>query len=864
MKTGRIAAPSKSKGRVAIHLQYTFLRPEDMNYHRAFLSLTTVFACSLSAHADLALLKSHCSKCHTGPRPKGDFSLHEMGRTPDEDSADYWTSSLDRVEAGEMPPAKHNKMTDQERERLVSFLRRNVTLYEERVQQPTRVPPRRMSNREFINSVRDVLLLDHVGSHDPTSTLLGDTLHDGFDTHGETLSLSEYHLDQYVTSIRRVLGGVILEGPQPESVKRRFEPANFAVIDKSNRARPDKTMRTELGVEVVGTQDNVHIPNFASVATTGRYRIRIRATGIDHDVYPQHETGIYRGDPTMLRVSMGAKHVDLELAEDSVKEYVIDEWLVAGTPIMFSHNTDGLRMQGNGNHKFQNRIAHNYIKANKPELYERIVREEISKAKRRSSSPSHWVHWVPYWEGPRPIIAEATVEGPMYESWPPRRHASLLGENPKAGNAADILRPIAQRAWRRPVSNEELQPIVKLVQSQARSLGDVGALKEGVVAILVSPSFLMVNPENSEPQWRFATKTSLFLDGTIPGNPLYKKVQSGQLDQFEQVRDELLARIMAGKAEALLRDFPQGWLQLDRINFMAPDVDQYPLYEKKRISEDMVNEVLTFFRHCVTENRPVPELVTADYSFVNADLAKVYELDGVPDDSKFRRYEFTDGRRGGFLGMGAFLTLTADTLSTSPIHRAIYVMENFMGIHPAPPPADVEIREPDIRSAKTIREVLAAHQSDATCAACHQAIDPFGYAFENFDPIGAWRDAYVDASIASDVTDGDEEAGNANKRANRKAEARKRLVSIPVDASATFLSGAEYKDITEFRELMKNDVSQKRIVKCFVTKLLTFANGVEPDNYSAIDAIVKKSAEHDYRIVETIAAVIDSPLFREK
>lgn len=152
----------------------------------------------------------------------------------------------------------------------------------------------------------------------------------------------------------------------------------------------------------------------------------------------------------------------------------------------------------------------------------------------------------------------------------------------------------------------------------------------------------------------------------------------------------------------------------------------------------------------------------------------------------------------------------------------------------------------------------------ATCAACHQAIDPFGYAFENFDPIGAWRDAYVDASSAVELNDGEKADGeNANKKANRRAQARKQLVSIPVDASASFLSGAEYKDITEFRQLMKNDVSQKRIVKCFVTKLLTFANGVEPDNYLAIDAIVKKSAEYDYRLIETIAAVMDSPLFRE-
>ncbi|MEM8736662.1 MAG: DUF1588 domain-containing protein, partial [Planctomycetota bacterium] len=189
-----------------------------------------------------------------------------------------------------------------------------------------------------------------------------------------------------------------------------------------------------------------------------------------------------------------------------------------------------------------------------------------------------------------------------------------------------------------------------------------------------------------------------------------------------------------------------------------------------------------------------------------------------------------------------------DTLSTSPIHRAIYVMENFMGIHPAPPPADVEIKEPDIRSAQTIREVLEAHRSEATCAACHQNIDPYGYAFENFDPIGAWRDEYNEAATAS---------------AESKGRRRRAAAPIPVDASATFLNGSNYQDIREFRNLMRNETSRNRFVRCFITKLLTYANGVEPENFTEIEAIVAASAKHDYRILETMAATIDSPLFRE-
>ena len=825
-----------------------------------------VFFATTHCHADIALIKKHCAKCHTGPKPKGDFSLHELRKTADGENVDYWVSSLERVEAGEMPPAKHERLTEEEKSRLQAFLRKQITLYEERVERPTQTPPRRLNNREFENSLRDVLLIEHLGTHDPLATLLGDTLHDGFDTHGETLGMSEYHLDQYVTAVRRVLDNVILPGNQPESRKYAVTPNLMRAVDTSNRKRADKTSRSDEGVDIRGPQQQQRIfcENFVNVPHTGRYRITVRAKAIDRHVYPQDETGIYDDDPLTLRMHMGNRSANFDLHEGAVQEFKSSYWLVKGTSIEFSHHTDGLRMKGNGNFKFQNRIAHDYIKANKPELYQRVLTEEIPKAKTRRDAPAHWVHWVPHWQGPRPLLCSVAIEGPLFESWPPRRQVALIGIKSSAKDAAKILKPIAQRAWRRPVSDEELAPIVALVESQAESLGDIGALKEGIVAILVSPSFLMLNPEEAAPHELFATKFSILLGSTTPDAALIAKARSGKLDSFVAVRDELQRRIDSGKVDEFLREFPYAWLQLDRINFMAPDVDRYPLYEKKSVSEDMVNEVLAFFRYNVKNNRPTTELLTAEYSFVNADLARVYGLKDVPSDSKLRKYTFRDGRRGGFLGMGAFLTLTADTLSTSPIHRAVYVMENFMGIHPAPPPSDVEIKEPDIRSARTIREVLEAHRSDASCAACHQNIDPFGYAFENFNPIGAWRDEYVDVSQPVELKEPLTEDATAEKTGTTRGGKRRReFAAIPIDASATFLSGAQYKDVTGFRQLMQNDASRIRFVRCFVSKLLTYANGVEPENFTEVEAIVKRSAEHDYKIVDTIAAVIDSPLFRE-
>ncbi|PAY21261.1 hypothetical protein CKO51_01395 [Rhodopirellula sp. SM50] len=797
--------------------------------------------------ADIALMKTHCSKCHSGADPEGDFNLVELKQTPDEDNLEDWIQSLEKVKSGDMPPADENRMSTAERQQLIQFLRHRVLLHEERVRRPLRIPPRRMNNRELANSLRDVLMIEDVGTQQPLAMLLGDNLYKGFDTHGETLGFSEYHLDQYVTAIRNVLDATILVGDRPATRFYDVPTAKLAIADTSNRARSEQANRTATSIELLDLKKFAYFTNFKTVPTSGRYRIKIRAVAVDRHVYDSEETGIYDGDPLQLRVHLGDRVRDFDLVEGEPQELVLDEWLAAGTDLRLTYPTDGLRLRGNGNFKFQYRIAHDYIKANDPELYRRVVTEEVPRSKTRRDNPEHWVHWTGYWQGPRPRLFSATVEGPFYAAWPPQRQTALLGIAPDAANAAEILKPIARRAWRHDQVDEQLAPIVKLVQTQAETLGDVESLKEGILAILVSPSFLLINPDEGTPEDRFATKLSYFLSSTVPNQRLRAASNAGKLDSFDEVRGELQRQIADGGADELLREFPRAWLQLDRINFMAPDPERYPLYEKKSINEDMVNEVLHFFRHAVRENRPVPEMLAGDDSFVNADLAKIYELDGVANDSIFRQHTFTDGRRGGFLGMGAFLTLTADSLGTSPIHRAVYVMENFMGIEPSPPPADVKIEEPDVRSATTIREVLQAHQSDRSCAACHQAIDPFGYAFENFDPAGAWRDHYQPVSTGS------------NDNTMRKSNA----VVIPIDASASFMSGAEYSDIVGFRKMMKTRTNQERFVRCFVSKLLLYANGIEAEDYSAVDAIVKESSRHEYRIIETIAAVIDSPLFRE-
>lgn len=857
-------------------------------------SSTTTFA----QNPSFSLMKKHCFGCHNDRKTEGDFNLKQLNGGLNDETIEKWIECLDRVESKEMPPPDESKLSDADRATLVKGLKQITHSYEK--SDSSDAPrTRRLNNREFANSVRDVLLLDHIGTHATADGLIGDPLHKGFDTHGESLGISEFHLEQYIGAVRQVVDAVILEKRvatyhyriKPGHIKMRFYPHKVAKAealqakklkkineDRARRGKPPLTTRVPevepnqmpagnlAHFDINDPNRRAYFRNCETVAASGWYRIRIDATGIDRGVYPVSETGVYHDDPVQLTVHLGNLKRTFDLPDNEVVTLELKEWLAAGTVIELQNPTDGFRMEKSGTFKFQYNIGHRFIKKNDPARYQTILNAIADDPK--SKPPNHWGPWVKHWQGARPRVFKAEVEGPLYTRWPSEQQVALLGREPTLNKTAEILRPIAERAFRRNVRDEELAPFVALVHKQAKTMSTISALKEGIVTILASPSFLYLNSDTETDSQRFATHLSYFLRSTTPGTRLRKLTETGGIMRKDVAQAEVERILSSAEAAEFLREFPMAWLQLERINFMVPDPDRYRFYNRKKVNEDMLSETLLFFQHAVKNNLPITEFLSADYSFINADLAQVYGVD-VPQDSKFRKHTFNDGRRGGLLGMGAILTLTADSLNTSPIHRAVYVMENFLGIHPEPPPPDVETPEPDVSKALSIREVIAAHRSDKVCASCHRNIDPYGFAFENFDSIGAWRDNYtlhIDSA--------------PNKKELEEIEATDRLLKqkglpltprpweeppIPVDASERFPDGDAYRDIVDYRKILLTPRNQERFVRCFITKLLTYANGVEPaaTDRKEIDDLVTISASHDYRIVETISAVVNSSLFRE-
>ncbi len=799
----------------------------------------------LQAQDAAPLLKVHCIKCHSDEKAKGDFKLSQLGDAPTPATIQHWIAALDQIKSSEMPPPDESKLSATDRAKLAAFIEGKVKSAEQ--PGPARLAPRRLNNREFANSVRDVLMIEDVGTNEPTANLIADSLFHGFDTNGSELGFSRYHLEQYLEAIRKIVDATILSGERPAS--QRIEVPLGKISGDGKRGKNREFIDFENPMKPLTFED------FTTARETGRYKITIVCTGKDRQLWDTKYTGIYHADPIRLSVHLGDRVKTFDLPDEKKTEIVLNEWIAAGTHLKLRYPTDGLRMFGGDNFKFQYAIAARHLKEHEPDRYQQIV-DRIKDKGRKPDAPNKWQNWTGMWQAPRPAIYGAVVEGPFYESWPPPRQVALLGKNPSVAKAAAILKPIAERAWRRPVKDGELDSILALVRSKAKTMNDIEALKEGIVAVLVSPAFLLLNMEDLALQEHFAAKFETMLSSTIPEAKLRSAVAAGKLDTFEGVRAEVQSRLASGKADPFLKAFPNAWLLLGEINFMPPDPQRFRFYTRKKLDEDMTAEALAFFRHAVTENIPVPEFLSANYSFINADLAEVYDVKDVPADSRLRKYTFKDGRRGGLLGMGAFLTLTSDALTTSPIHRAKYVMENMLGIHPSPPPPDIKIEEPDVRQAKTIKEILARHSSDRSCAACHAKIDPWGYAFENFDPIGAWREVY-----SVDVPDDDDDD---DKRKKKKKNDKPEIVRI--DPSAKFANGTGYRDIIEFRKQILSNTNRDRFVRCFITKLLIYANGEEPSpsEFGEVDRILTKSAQNGYRTVDTIAAVIDSPLFRKK
>ena len=301
----------------------------------------------------------------------------------------------------------------------------------------------------------------------------------------------------------------------------------------------------------------------------------------------------------------------------------------------------------------------------------------------------------------------------------------------------------------------------------------------------------------------------------------------------------------------MVTDFTDAWLNLRDIEFTSPDRSLYPEFDQF-LQQSSLEETRSFVRYLIDENLPLRNILRSDFAMLNNRLAMHYGIEGVdhPEVKPVRLQQ--DSVRGGVLSMASVLKVSANGTNTSPVVRGVYVTERILGVHPQPPPPGIPGVEPDIRGASTLRELLDKHRDVDSCRACHQTIDPPGFALESFNPIGGWRDRFRSLGEGEKVT--------------RFAQGRKVRYRIgpPVDASGTLSDGRTFDGFNQFRDQLLTQ--ERQVAKSFLTKLLTFATGREMgfSDRQAIERLVDQSEKSEHRLADMIHLVVASSLFQNR
>ena len=368
--------------------------------------------------------------------------------------------------------------------------------------------------------------------------------------------------------------------------------------------------------------------------------------------------------------------------------------------------------------------------------------------------------------------------------------------------------------------------------------------------MLTSPQFLLFEEVPGKlDDYAIANRLSYFLWSSLPDDELFALADEGELNRSGVLSSQVDRLLDDEKSTRFIKDFLGQWLRLNKVNVTTPDEGLYPEFDEL-LANAIPQETEYFFAELVSKNLSLDNLIDSDFTFLNERLARHYEIKDVRG-TEFRKVALTkDSPRGGVLTQAAVLKTTANGTTTSPVTRGNFVLTNFLGLPPSPPPPGIGSVEPDTRGKTTIREILAAHRDVESCNACHKEIDPPGFALESFDPIGGFRKYYRVSGGTSSFF------GFINKNKPRRGK--------KVDASGVTSDGLEFDGISEFKKYLMNHRDQ--VARNFVSQLVVYSTGAEIQfaDREVIEKIVAEHRESGFLVRDLIHAVVQSELFQMK
>lgn len=746
------------------------------------------------------LVQRYCFGCHNNSVKTADVSLAGFDiSTGVSTKAELLEKVLRKVKNGQMPPAGAPRPDATQVSSFVRTLESALDADGAANPNPGRPAAHRLNRAEYSNAIRDIFDLDVKAG----SLLAVDDSGYGFDNIGDVLSVSSTLLDQYLSVGRkaaRLIVGDVTVKPGSEAFEPRRESGNrnAPVPPRLEWISDDLPFNSAGGLAV-----KYYFP------VDGEYVLRVN--------FGNGNTPAAGDKPFELRlpIQAGLRTVGVTFPRESLRPETIGF-------------QGGARGQGPPQPGERSPIAVDL----------RLDGASLKKAT------------VPGNPFGLPRIANLTITGPYNPTGPgdtASRRRVFVCRPANAGEesacAEKILRTVARRAYRRPVTATDVRPLLAFYQkARARGAFEFG-IQKAIEAILVSPDFLFraesdAVPKGSPKEARIhavtpielASRLSFFLWSSVPDDELLALAESGKLLDPAVMKQQVDRLLNDERSSALMANFAGQWLHIRNLATVRPDPVVFADFDES-LRASMQRETELFFESVVRENRSALDLLGADYTFLNERLAKHY---GVPNiyGAQFRRVELKDPERGGLLGQASLLTVTSPPNRTSVVQRGKWVLENLLGAPPPPPPPDVPSLDATHKGSQTLslRAALEQHRASPSCSGCHAVMDPIGFALENYNGIGQWR-----------TTDG----------------------GSKIDASGKLPDGTEFYGPGGLRKTMTT-ARREEFSATVVQKLLTYGlgRGVEYYDQPTVRKILRDSAPGEYRMRDMITAVAMSAPFQ--
>ena len=726
------------------------------------------------------LLEQYCFDCHNEKKAKGDVNLVPFADNPQlAENRKIWEKVAELMESREMPPEKKPQPSEDQRQKMVAFIDGQLSKADcTGPTNPGKVTIRRLNREEYKNTVRDLMGVNYEPEDFPN-----DEVGYGFDNIGDVLSLPPMLMEKYLAAADEIVRKAIVADTATKPITKRLRGDQF--VSEADWIKP-------MDNKVLGLYREGEANAKFQFPTDGEYTFRVRAYG-----------EVAGAELPKLALRVGGKNVKIF---DVAGKSGIYEVKVPLPP---------------GSHRVTVAYLNNYSDANNPDPKLRGDRNVFVESVEITTPP-----------GPPPPLSDS--------------HKRLITRMPQPGQEREVTMEILGRfmpeAYRRPVLPEEVERVAKFVDLTTKNGGTfLEGIQTAFQAVLSSPHFLYrweldpagVKPNEIRPlnDYEIASRLSYFLWSSKPDAELSALAAKGELRKPEVLAQQVARMSKDWRIRAFVNNFGGQWLQIHNLWEIGVDPDTFPTF-KDNLKGMMKEETERFFEAIIREDRPVTDLVDADFTFLNEDLARFYGIEGVKG-KEFQRVTLPkDSARGGVLTMGSVLLATSTPTRTSPVIRGKWILEQILGTPPPPPPPDVPPlpEQRKVNQTASLRQRLEQHRAQAECAGCHAKMDPLGFALENFDATGAWRDQ-----------DG----------------------KFPIDASGKLTNGTAFSGARELKQVLKGN---KNFVRSVTNNMLTYAlgRGLEYYDHCATDEIIKKAGQQGNRFSALIVGIVTSDPFLKR